>query len=46
MTRYTFSGAEYFQRMKDKGFYSTDPDEIKQRIRRFGLENIYDDRLL
>lgn len=46
MTRYTFSGAEYFQRMKDKGFYSTDPDEIRQRIRRFGLENIYDDRLL
>lgn len=46
MTRYTFSGAEYFQRMKDKGFYSTDPDEIRQRIRRFGIENIYDDRLL
>ena len=46
MTRYTFSGAEYFQRMKDKGLYSTDPDEIRQRIRRFGLENIYDDRLL
>ena len=46
MTRYTFSGAEYFQRMKEKGFYSTDPDEIRQRIRRFGLENIYDDRLL
>ena len=46
MTRYTFSGAEYFQRMKDKGFYSTNPDEIRQRIRRFGLENIYDDRLL
>ena len=46
MTRYTFSGAEYFQRMKDKGFYSTDSDEIRQRIRRFGLENIYDDRLL
>lgn len=46
MTRYTFSGDEYFQRMKDKGFYSTDPDEIRQRIRRFGLENIYDERLL
>lgn len=46
MTRYTFSGAEYFQRMKEKGFYSTDADEIRQRVRRFGLENIYDDRLL
>ncbi|MDO4545417.1 MAG: FAD-dependent oxidoreductase, partial [Bacillota bacterium] len=25
MTRYTFAGAEYFRRMKEKGLYSTDP---------------------
>ncbi|MFQ7473387.1 MAG: FAD-dependent oxidoreductase, partial [Anaerovoracaceae bacterium] len=46
MTRYTFSGAEYFKRMKEKGLYSVDKDEIALRIKRFGLENIYDDKLL
>lgn len=46
MTRYTFSGAEYFSHMKDKGLYTIDKDEIRKRVRRFGLENIYDDRLI
>lgn len=46
MTRYTFAGAEYFRRMKDKGLYSTDRDEIRTRVRRYGLENIYRDKLL
>ena len=46
MTRYTFSGAEYFKRMKEKGLYSVDRDEIGMRIKRFGLENIYGDKLL
>ena len=46
MTRYTFAGAEYFQRMKDKGLYSTDREEIRTRVRRYGLENIYRDKLL
>ena len=46
MTRYTFAGAEYFRRMKDKGLYSTDREEIRTRVRRYGLENIYRDKLL
>lgn len=46
MTRYTFSGAEYFKRMKEKGLYSTDKDEIERRVRRFGLKNIYGDKLV
>ena len=46
MTRYTFSGAEYFKRMKEKGLYCVDRDEIGMRIKRFGLENIYGDKLL
>lgn len=46
MTRYTFSGAEYFSRMKDKGLYTIDREEIRKRVRRFGLENIYGDRLI
>ena len=45
-TRYTFAGAEYFERMKEKGLYTTDPEEIKRRVRRYGLEGIYSERLL
>ena len=36
MTRYTFAGAEYFNRMKDKGLYSVDRDEIAGRVKRYG----------
>ena len=45
MTRFTFAGAEYFARMKEKGLYSTDPDEIRKRVRRYDLEGIYDSPL-
>ena len=45
-TRYTFAGAEYFERMKEKGLYTTDPEEIKRRVSRYGLEGIYSERLL
>lgn len=46
MTRYTFAGAEYFRRMKEKGLYTTDKTEITLRIKRYGLEKIYDERLV
>lgn len=46
ITRYTFAGAEYFNRMKEKGLYSIDREEIKKRIKRYGLENIYKEQLL
>ena len=46
MTRYTFAGAEYFKRMKEKGLYSTDPAEIRERVRRYGLEDIYNEHML
>ena len=41
MTRYTFAGSEYFQRMQDKGLYTTDPEIVKKRIKKYDLENIY-----
>ncbi|MEL7656544.1 MAG: FAD-dependent oxidoreductase [Bacillota bacterium] len=41
MTRYTFAGSEYFQRMQDKGLYTTDPEVVRKRIKKYGLENIY-----
>lgn len=43
--RHTFSGAEYFKRMKDLGLYSTDNEEIKNRIDKLGLTNIFDVKL-
>ena len=46
MTRFTFAGAEYFERMKEKELYSIDPDEIRKRVRRYGLEGIYEERLM
>lgn len=45
-TRYTFAGAEYFERMKEKGLYTTDPEEIKRRVKRYGLNGIYSQKLL
>lgn len=46
MTRYTFAGAEYFARMKEKGLYSADPQEIKRRVERTGLAGIYNEKIL
>ncbi|KHD38156.1 folate-dependent tRNA-U54 methylase TrmFO/GidA [Clostridium acetobutylicum] len=44
--RYTFAGAEYFKRMKEIGLYSTDTDEIKDKISSLHLTNIFDNKLL
>ncbi|SHH47989.1 Glucose inhibited division protein A [Caloranaerobacter azorensis DSM 13643] len=44
--RYTFAGAEYFERMKEKDLYTTDKKEIKRRVQRLDLLNIYEERLL
>ena len=46
MTRFTFAGAEYFARMKERGLYSTDTEEIVRRVRRYDLEGIYEERLI
>ncbi|HEX9027030.1 MAG TPA: FAD-dependent oxidoreductase [Clostridium sp.] len=39
--RYTFSGAEYFERMKTLGLYTTDKDKIKSRVENLNLTNIF-----
>ena len=46
MSRYTFAGAEYFKRMKEKGLYSTDAEEISAKVRRYGVDNIYEEQLI
>ncbi|MDD4390297.1 MAG: FAD-dependent oxidoreductase, partial [Eubacteriales bacterium] len=44
--RYTFAGAEYFVRMKEKRLYSTDVDRIKERVKKNGLAGIYKERII
>lgn len=39
--KYTFSGSVYFERMKEKGFYSTDKKEIAKRVKEAGLKGIF-----
>lgn len=46
MTRYTFAGSEYFQRMQDKGLYTTDSEAVRKRIRKYDLENIYKETII
>lgn len=44
--RYTFAGSIFFDRMKEMGTYSTDSEEIKRKIQRLDLLNIYNERLV
>lgn len=40
--RYTFSGAEYFERMRILGLYTTNKKEIKRRVIESGLYKIFE----
>ncbi|NLY72012.1 MAG: FAD-dependent oxidoreductase [Clostridiales bacterium] len=46
LTRYTFAGATYFERMKEKGLYTTDPETVRNRIKKYDLDNIYKEKVL
>lgn len=46
MKRFTFAGSIYFNRMKEKGFYTTDVDVIRKRVKDVGLEGIYDKKII
>ncbi len=39
--KYTFSGSVYFERMKAKGFYSTDIQKINGRVKKLGLTGFF-----
>ncbi len=39
--RYTFSGSVYFERMKEKGLYTTDSSAIYRRVEESGLSQIF-----
>lgn len=44
--KYTFSGSVYFERMKELGLYTTNVDEIKERVDKVGLTGIYDKKIV
>ena len=44
--RYTFAGAGYFKRMKEKGLYTMDMKEIKKRITKLNLDGIFNEKLI
>ena len=39
--RYTFAGGVFFKRMKELGLYSTDTDDIENRVTAAGLKGIF-----
>jgi len=40
--KFTFSGSVYFERMKEKGFYTTDKEKIRERVKAAGCEGLFD----
>lgn len=44
--KYTFSGSVYFERMKQLGLYTTDVKEIRERVRKTGLEGVFSKSLV
>ncbi|MBW6409385.1 FAD-dependent oxidoreductase [Clostridium weizhouense] len=43
--RYTFAGAGYFKRMQELGLYTTNIDEIQDRVKKVNLDNIFEQKL-
>jgi len=43
--KYTFSGAQYFKRMIERGLYSTDIQAIKDRVEELGLTGVLAERI-
>ncbi|GAA0780164.1 hypothetical protein GCM10008909_00100 [Hathewaya limosa] len=44
--RYTFAGSLYFNRMKKLGLYTINKEEIKNRIEKLELTNIFEEKFL
>jgi len=42
---YTFAGSSYFKRMKELNLYTTDINEIRERIKKVNLDNIFSQKL-
>lgn len=46
MTRFTFAGSVFFNRMIEKNLYTIDIKEIEDRIKKLNLENIFSTKLI
>ncbi|MCB2358410.1 FAD-dependent oxidoreductase [Clostridium estertheticum] len=44
--RYTFAGAEYFKRMQERGLYILDIDDIKKKVAKLNLTDIFKEKLI
>lgn len=44
--RYTFAGADYFERMKNTGLYSTDNQDIMKRVEKVNLLGIMEEKMV
>ncbi len=44
--RFTFSGGNYFNRMKERSLYTTDKELIEERVKTAGLRDIYNRKVL
>lgn len=44
--RYTFAGAEYFDRMKEIGLYILEIDKIKAKVDKLNLSDIFNEKLI
>lgn len=44
--RYTFAGSGYFERMKELGLYILNPDQVKRKIAKLDLDNIFCNQLV
>ena len=43
--RYTFAGSIYFKRMADTGLYTLDVKNIKNRIKKLNLDNVFNQKI-
>ena len=43
--RYTFAGASYFKRMQELGLYTMDIEEIRKRVQKVNLDDIFNQKL-
>lgn len=44
--RYTFAGAGYFERMKERNLYSIDNDAIRKRVADLKMSNLFKEKLM
>ena len=44
--RFTFAGSEFFERMKERGLYIEDIDELGEKVEKLNLVGVYEEKLI